>query len=140
MKKIFFLLITIFLFASDKSKYLDYTNKLITYTFELDNLKKIKSPFYEPKKIIVVKPSAKNVKKRIHILLLSVLNNSALINIETFVGEKKVKEYKKWVKLNSKIEYCKVQNIYKSKVIFKCGKKLLIKKLYKNLLKIRIEK
>jgi len=141
MKKIFFLMMAVFLFAS-KSEYLEYTNKLITYDFKLNLIDKIKTPFYHPKRVVSTlnKSKRKNIKKIIHISLISILNNSALINIETFIGEKKVKEYKKWITLNSKVEYCKVKNIYKSKVIFKCGKKLLIKRLYKNLLKIRIEK
>jgi len=139
MKKIVFLLTAVFLFAS-KSEYLEYTNKLITYNFKLNNIDNIKTPFYKPKKAIINKKIAKNVKKIIHISLISVFNNSAQIKIETFIGEEKVKEYKKWVTRNSKIEYCKVKSVEKNRVIFKCNNRLLIKKLDKNLLKIRVEK
>jgi len=139
MKQIIFLLTAVFLFAS-KSEYLEYTNKLITYNFKLNNIDNIKTPFYKPKKIIINKKLTKNVKKIIHISLISILNNYAQIKITTFIGETKVKEYKKWITINSKIEYCKVKSIKRDRVIFKCNNKLLIKKLDKNLLKIRVEK
>jgi len=143
MRKTLFLIMTaLFLFASNKSEYLDYSNKLITYNFKLPNFDKIRTPFFKPKPLISIhnKAAAKNVKKIIHISLISILNDSALMKVETFIGTQKVKEYKKWVKINSKLERCKVFHIDEGKVVLKCNKKLLVKRLDKNLLKIRVEK
>jgi len=140
MKKVIFLVMAVFLFAS-KSEYLEYTNKLITYHFKLNKINKIKSPFYNAEQIAMNNKLAnKKTKKIIYISLISILNNTALVKIDTFIGSEKIKEYKKWIYPNSKIEYCRVKHIDLNKIILKCGNKLLIKKIEKKSLKIRVEK
>ncbi|WP_024790024.1 hypothetical protein [Lebetimonas sp. JH292] len=140
MKKILLLTIAVLAFAS-KQEYLEYTNKLVTYNFKLNNIDKIKSPFFKPKKLLFMnKKINKNVKKIVHITLLSLLNNSAFIKIEEFMGDEKIKEYKKWVKKNSKVENCNVENICSDKIILNCNNKKLVKRLNEKTLKIRIEK
>jgi len=144
MKKILFLIAAIVLFASvNNSEYTDYTHKLLDYNFKLSKLSKITSPFFKEKQKMMYENSqlaAKEVKKITHISLISILNYSALINVETFIGEAKVKEYKKWVKVNSKVGNCIIKHIYLDKIILKCGNKIKIKKLKKKLLKIRVER
>jgi hypothetical protein len=140
MKKILFLIIGVFLFASVTEKYLDYTNKLVTYNFKLENIDKIKSPFYHPEKITFLnnKKFNRNIKKIVHISLLSIFNNMAYIRVDEYMGDELIKTYKKWVKINDIIEKCKISNIYFDKIILKCGKKILVKHLHTKLLKIRI--
>jgi nanoRNase/pAp phosphatase (c-di-AMP/oligoRNAs hydrolase) len=140
MRKILFLIIGVFLIASTTEKFLDYTNKLVTYNFELKNIDKIKSPFYKSQKLTFLKNKKinKNVKKIIHISLISIFNDMAYIKIDEFMGDELIKTYKKWVKKNDIIKKCKVENIYSDKLILKCGKKLLIKQLNTKSLKIRI--
>jgi hypothetical protein len=143
MKQIFFLIIGVFLIASVNDQYLDYTNKLVTYHFELKNIDKIKSPFYKMEKISFLKNKKinnKNVKKFIYIKLLSVFNDSAYIKIEKYMGDEIINTYKKWVKKDSKIENCKVVDINSEKIILKCNKRLLIKKINVTPLKIKVEK
>jgi hypothetical protein len=140
MRKILFLIIGVLLIASTTEKFLDYTNKLVTYNFELKNIDKIKSPFYKSQKLTFLKNKKinKNVKKIIHISLISIFNDMAYIKIDEFMGDELIKTYKKWVKKNDIIKKCKVENIYSDKLILKCGKKLLIKQLNTKSLKIRI--
>ncbi|GAX87291.1 conserved hypothetical protein [Lebetimonas natsushimae] len=140
MRKILFLIIGVFLIASTNEKYLEYTNKLVTYNFELKNIDKIKSPFYKIKKPIFLnnKKINKNIKKIIHISLLSVFNDTAYIKIDEYMGDELINTYKKWVKKNDKIKNCRVENIYSDKIVIKCGKKQLIKKLNVKSLRIRI--
>lgn len=142
MKKIFLLILGISLFSSTNDEFLDYTNKLVTYNFELKNFDKIKSPFFKPKKPIFLKAKEinKNVKKIVHISLISIFNNTAYIKIDEFKGDELVKEYKKWIKKGDKIEQCIVINIKIDKLILKCNNKILIKSLNKKSLNIRIEK
>jgi len=143
MKKILLLTISMVLFASVKSEYLGYTNKLLNYNFKLSKFSNITSPFFKKKQRIMYANSqfaVQEVKKTIHISLISILNYSAFINVETFIGEEKVKEYKKWVKVNMKVGNCIVKHIYLDKIILKCDNKIKVKKLNKKLLKIRVEK
>jgi len=141
MKKILFLIIGITLFASVNSEYSNYTHKLLDYNFKLSKLFKITSPFFEDRhKTMSNNYAEEDVKKIINISLISILNNSALINVSTFIGEEKVKENKKWVKVNTKIGNCIVKHIYQNKIILKCDNKLEVKKLNQKLLKIRVER
>jgi hypothetical protein len=142
MKKVFLLILGIVLFASSNDEFLDYTNKLVTYNFELKNFDKIKSPFFRPKKhtFIQGKGINQNVKKIVHISLLSIFNNSAYVKIEEFKGDELIKKYKRWVKKGDKIEQCKLIKIYLDKIVLKCNNHLLVKKLNEKSLKIRIEK
>jgi hypothetical protein len=142
MKKILFLMMGMFLFAFTTDEFLDYTNKLVTYNFKLNNIDKIKSPFYEVKKpnFLNNRRINKNIKKLIHISLISIFNNTAYIKIDEFKGDELVKEYKKWIKKGDKIEQCIVINIKIDKLILKCNNKILIKSLNKKSLNIRIEK
>jgi hypothetical protein len=132
------LFISVVLFASINDKYLDYTNKLATYNFELKNIDKISSPFFKVEKLTFIK--VKNVKHFIHISLLSIFNDLAYIKVEEFKGEKLINSYKRWVKRGDKIEQCKLIKIYLDKIVLKCNNHLLVKKLNEKSLKIRIEK
>jgi hypothetical protein len=141
MKKILIICIGILLFASTKEEFLEYTNKLVTYHFELKNFDKIKSPFYKPKKkVTFLNKLRKSVKKVVHISLISVFDDRAYLKIEEYKGTDLVKSFKKWVKKGDKIEYCKVVSINIDKVVLKCNGKKLVKTTAKKLLKIRIEK
>jgi len=141
MKKVIMLFLGIILYASSNEEFLDYTNKLVTYNFELKHIDKMKSPFYKPKKFIFFKNKMinKNIKKIVHITLFSIFNNSALIKIEEYMGDEIVKRYKKWVKTGDKIENCYIKTIYFNKMILKCGRKILVKKINEKSLNIRIE-
>jgi hypothetical protein len=132
------LFISVMLFASINDKYLDYTNKLVTYNFELKNIDKISSPFFKVEKLTFIK--VKNVKHFIHISLLSIFNDLAYMKVEEFKGEKLINSYKKWVKRGDKIEQCKVKSVKIGKIILKCNNKILVKKLNKKLLNIKVEK
>jgi hypothetical protein len=135
------LFISVMLFASINDKYLDFTNKLVTYNFELKNIDKISSPFFKVKKLTFIKKNnIKNVKHFIHISLLSIFNDLAYIKVEEFKGDKLIKKYTKWVKKGDKIEQCKVDNVKIDKIILKCNNKILVKKLNKKLLNIKVEK
>jgi hypothetical protein len=142
MKKILFLIIGVFLFASVTEKYLDYTNKLVTYNFKLENIDKIKSPFYHPEKITFLnnKKFNRNIKKIVHISLLSIFNNMAYIKVEEFKENALMKSYKKWVKKGDKIEQCRLINIYNDEIVLNCNKKIIKKFLNEKTLKIRIER
>jgi nanoRNase/pAp phosphatase (c-di-AMP/oligoRNAs hydrolase) len=142
MKKILILIIGIFLFASTNEEFLDYTNKLVTYNFELKNFDKISSPFFKPRKLLFLKNKKinKRVQKFIHIRLISILNNMALIRIEEYKGDELIRKYKKWIKKGGKIEECRVKDIKTNKIILNCNHKLLIKKINEKRLKIRTEK
>ena len=137
MKKIILLLVVIFLYAVSKEEFLDYTNKLVTYNFELKNIEKINSPFYRLKKYNFFKNKA--IKKIVRISLISVFNNNALIKVDEYMGEELVKKYKKWIKMGDKIENCYVKKIYVNKITLKCGKKLLTKNINTKFLNVRID-
>jgi hypothetical protein len=134
MKKLSLLIIGIFLFAnSQKDVYLDYTNKIINYNFKIENLNKIKPPFYNP---VLQKNVYKNeklpkkaVKKVVKIDLLSILDKKAYIKLSEFIGGKLVKVNKKWVKRGDVVYGCKLIKLTDSDAVFKCKNK----KLYKSL-------
>ncbi len=138
MKKLIFIMviISVGLFASNiTDKYLNYTNKLVYYGFNLDEFDQIHAPF-EPIIKITEGKKAKNTKtliKSIKISLLSVFNNQAYFLIKEYLGDQLIKKYKKWVVINSKIGECRVSKITLSKVLLKCKNKTLIKTLNKKI-------
>jgi len=109
MKKIILLTVLIVLmFGADdvklKNIYLDYTNKIINYEFELKDINKIKTPFYKPytPDLNMTKNISHNqasVKKSIKLTLLSIFGNRAHIKIDTYLGEQLIKSEKKWIQL-----------------------------------------
>ena len=139
MKKIVILLVALILWAQnqkgkEKDIYLEYTNKVINYEFELENIDKIKSPFYvvikrstQGKK--VKKGAAAVVKKRIVLTLLSIFGNRAFIKTEEYLGEQLVKRQKKWIKLHDKIYNCVLNKLTNTDAYFKCANKTLHKTL-----------
>jgi nanoRNase/pAp phosphatase (c-di-AMP/oligoRNAs hydrolase) len=140
MKKIILFISICFLFASTEEEFLDYTNKLVNYSFKLKNFDKIKSPFFKKEKKPVSQEIKKKNRKIINISLLSVLNNLAYVKIEIFKEDALIKSYKKWVEVGNYIDECKLTHIYTDKIILDCNKKILIKSLNEKTLRIRIEK
>ncbi|AZV46961.1 hypothetical protein C3L23_06650 [Nautilia sp. PV-1] len=116
--------------ATQKDIYLDYTNKIINYEFNIKNLSKVKSPFYAPPKYFPgAQASSKNaqIKKRVKITLLSVFGNKAYIKIQEYLGEQLIKITKKWIKLNEKIYDCRLSKLTETDAVFKCKDKTLYK-------------
>lgn len=144
MKKIILILMVIInLFASSiTDKYLNYTNKLVYYGFDLDKFDKIHAPFETIMKIKLNKDikNSKTLMKSIKIELLSIFNNQAYFLIKEYLGDQLIKKYKKWFKVNNKIGDCKISKITLGKVILKCPNKLLIKTLNKQILHIKESK
>ncbi len=144
MKKIILIIIiTINVFAGGiTDKYLNYTNKLVYYGFNLDKFDQIHAPF---ERVIRIKTN-KNIKnskilvKSIKITLLSIFNDQAYFLIKEYLGDQLIKEYRRWIKLNNKIGDCKIYKITLSKVILKCPNKMLIKTLNKKILRIKESK
>jgi hypothetical protein len=142
MRKIILFLVIgiIFLYSSEKDEYLEYTNKLVNYHFELKGFDKLKSPFYKPEKKLFINNLVKNVKEIIHISLLSVFNDLAYVKIEIFRGDELSNTYKKWVKKGEKIQNCKVKEINIDKIILQCGNQILVKTLNPKSINIKVEK
>ena len=138
MKKIFLFLIIVFVsvLAGRDNKYLNYTNSLIHYKFELKNFDDIKAPFEEK---LILKNAQKIqshslLTKKTDVKLISVLDNSAYIKINKYTGDKLVKSYKKWVKKGDVFEkYYKVKKIKLDKIILQFKNKLIIKTLNKKI-------
>ncbi len=125
--------------ALDVDKYLNYTNQLINYQFELKGFDKIKEPF-EPTINIINGKKIKNIKtliKTIKVELLSIFDNRAYVNIKEYLGEQLIKNYRKWVKPGDKIGNCVVSSITFDKMILKCKDKTLVKTLYKKIPNIK---
>jgi len=138
MKKIVLILMIIFnvIFAAQTDKYLDYTNKLIYYGFELKKFDKIKPPFeieIKNNNAKIITKSGKIMLKSIKITPMLIFNNQAFVLIQEYLGGQLIKKYKRWIKVNSRIGMCKVTNIALSKVILKCKNKKLIKTLNKKI-------
>ncbi len=137
MKKIiflFFMLIGI-IFAKDIDRYLNYTNQLLNYQFNLNGFNNIKAPF-EPEIHIINGKRIKNAKillKTINVNLLAVFNNKAYVLIKEYLGDQLIKKYRKWIKIGDKIGDCKVSSIYFQKIVLKCNNKILVKTLYKKI-------
>jgi len=134
MKKIIGLLFVInLMFGLNMDKYLNYSNSLFNYQFQLKEFDKIKEPFEPTINVVINNKKIQNVKtliRAIKIDLLSIFNNKAYINIKEYLGDQLIKNYKKWVKKGDKIGNCKVSVITFEKVVFKCKNKILIKTLY----------
>ncbi|ACM92719.1 hypothetical protein NAMH_1264 [Nautilia profundicola AmH] len=125
--------------TTQKDIYLEYTNKVINYEFNIKNLSKVKSPFYEPPKFFPGTPNAKNVqiKKRVKITLLSIFENKAYIKVEEYLGEQLVSVTKKWISLNDKIYDCKLSKLTDTDAVFKCSDKTLYKTINKKIPMLR---
>ncbi len=142
MKKTVILLVSaIFslLIASEIDKYLNYSNQLLNYQFELKGFNTITAPF-EPEVKIVNGKQVKNVKtlvKTIKVDLLSVFEKRAYVLIKEYLGDQLVKKYKKWIKVGDKIGSCKVTAVAFDKIVLKCKNKKLIKTLYKKIPNIK---
>jgi hypothetical protein len=135
MKKIIFLIISVFLFAVDE-EYLDITNKLVNYQIKLENIANINPPF-EIKRAPILnfapKEEKRVVRKIIKIDLISIFNNKAYVLIREFLGEQLVKSTKKWLRVGDKIGKCRVKKITNDKLYLACPNKMLIKSLNKKI-------
>jgi len=138
MKKLLIFLTGIFsvmLFAQDQQKndvYLDYTNKVINYEFSIDDLDKIKAPFYSvaEQKIVKKRVTQKiEVNKVVKIDLMSIFDNKAYIKINEYIGDKLIKTEKKWIKVGDKVYGCKLIKLTESDAVLKCKNKILYKTL-----------
>ena len=142
-KTILIIIMAINIFASGiTNKYLNYTNKLVYYGFNLDKFDRIHAPFEK----VIKNRTNQNIKgskayvKSIKIKLLSIFNNQAYFLIREYLGDQLIKEYKKWFKINNKIGDCKINKITLSKVFLKCPDKIMTKTLNKKTLKIKESK
>jgi len=133
MKKLILLIGTVSLMFSNgisqKDIYLEYTNKVINYEFNLNNINKVKSPFYEPPKFFPGSQNAKNIqiKKHVKITLLSIFEKEAYIKVEEYLGEQLVAVIKKWISINDKIYDCRLSKLTDTDAVFKCSDKTLYK-------------
>ena len=138
MKKVIFILGMMFTFLYSDAitqKFLEYTNKIVNYNFDLKHFEDIHPPF-EPVIRIVNGKEIKNNKtlvKTIKINLLSIFNNQAHFLINVYLGDQLIKSYTKWAKEGSKISKCIIRKITLDKVFLKCGNKKLIKTLNKKI-------
>jgi len=115
---------------TQKDIYLDYTNKIINYEFNIKNINKIKSPFYEPPKFLPGPVGSKKnvrIKKRVKITLLSIFENKAYIKIDEYLGEQLIRVEKRWISLNDKIYDCRLTKLTDTDAYFKCSDKTLYK-------------
>ncbi|GAB6073905.1 hypothetical protein [Nautilia lithotrophica] len=124
---------------TQKDIYLEYTNKVINYEFNINNLNKVKSPFYEPPKFFPGTQNSKNVqiKKRVKITLLSIFENKAYIKVEEYLGEQLVAVIKKWISINDKIYDCRLSKLTDTDAVFKCSDKTLYKTINKKIPMLR---
>ena len=137
MKSLFLLIGFLFvtLFAKD-NKYLDYTNALIHYNFELKDFDKIKVPM---ENAIAIKgaqtiKSHSLLKKKIKVTLIAILDKSAYVMINEYLGNSLIKSYKKWVKRGEVFaKYYKVENITFTKIILKYKNQTIIQTLDKKI-------
>ncbi len=141
MKKIILILIIFnaLLFAKDIDKYLNYSNQLLNYQFQLKGFNSIKPPF-EPEVNIINGKKVTNLKKLIKTIkvnLLSIFDKKAYVLIKIYLGNQFIKSYRKWVSVDDKIGDCKVSSIYFEKLILKCKNKTLIKSLNKKIPQIK---
>ena len=118
--------------STQKDIYIDYANKVINYEFNIKNINKLKSPFYERPKSKSLSEYAgdkKNIriKKRVKIILLSIFENKAYIKIEKYLGEQLIRVEKRWISLNDKIYDCKLTKLTDIDAYFKCPNKTLYK-------------
>ena len=142
MKKIVIVLISAFfsiVVANEIDKYLNYSNQLLNYQFELKDFNKITSPFEPDVNIINGKrvKSAKTLIKSIKVDLLSIFDKRAYVLIKEYLGDQLVKRYRKWIKTGDKIGNCKVSVITFDKMILECNNKKLVKSLYKKIPNIK---
>jgi hypothetical protein len=115
---------------TQKDIYPDYTNKIINYEFNIENLNNVKSPFYETPKFssnTQTKTNNVQIKKRAKITLLSIFENTAYIKVEKYLGKQLVAVTKKWISLNDKIYDCKLFKLTDTDAVFKCNNKILYK-------------
>jgi len=114
---------------TQKDIYLEYTNKIINYEFNLNNLNEVKSPFYEKRKNFPNSHNAKNIqiKERVKITLLSIFGNKAYIKVEKYLGEQLVSVIKKWINVNDKVYDCRLFKLTDTDAVFKCSDKTLYK-------------
>ena len=142
MKKIVMILISALfsvVTASEIDKYLNYSNQLLNYQFELKGFNTITAPF-EPELKIVNGKRVKSVKtliKTIKVDLLSIFDKRAYVLIKEYLGDQLVKRYRKWIKTGDKIGSCKVSVITFDKIVLKCKDKKLVKTLYKKIPNIK---
>jgi len=133
------------LFGANNQKdiYLEYTNKIINYEFNLKHLNDIKSPFYEEVRVDTgTKTSNKSVsaKKRVMITLISIFEKKAYIRIDEYLGEQLISVYKKWIGINDKIYDCKLVKLTDTDAVFKCKDKTLYKTINKKIPTLRDSK
>jgi hypothetical protein len=116
--------------STQKDVYLDYTNKVINYEFNLNNISKVKNPFYSvPVYVPGVTSTVQNsqVKKRVQITLISIFGKKAYIKVDEYLGEQLTSTSKKWIGINDKIYDCKLVKITDTDAAFKCANKTLNK-------------
>jgi len=138
MKKIIVIvgIIVSFLYSdSITQEFLEYTNKIINYNFDLKHFEEINPPF-EPVVRIVNGKEMKNKEtliKTIKIDILSIFNKQAYFLINVYLGDQLIKSYTKWIKEGSKISNCIVKKITLNSVFLQCKNKKLIKTLNKKI-------
>ncbi len=82
------------------------------------------------KKVVVVKHLKKPIIiKRFTFKVVSILEDSALIEVNKYVNNQLIKSYKRWLKQNDKFENCIIDKISLDKVYFKCNNKTIVKSL-----------
>jgi len=126
------------LMANSANVFLDYTNKLVYYHFDLKGFDKIYPPFERKKTTInlnnrLISTNSQVLIKSIRIIPLAIFNKEAEIMVNEYLGDQLIKSYKKWVSVNSRIDECTVTNITDSKIFMKCKNKTIVKSLNKKI-------
>jgi len=147
MKKTVFIVVLLFsvLYGSDSQRdiYLEYTNKVINYEFNIKHLNDIKSPFYHrPNPVLDEKtnPKAVQAKKRVMITLISIFENRAYVKIQEYLGEQLVSVKRKWITINDKIYDCMLVKLTDTDAVFKCKNKTLYKTINQKIPMLRDSK
>jgi len=144
MKKLIFIVAIIMtylysnVYDNTTKKYMEYTNKIIGYNFDLKHFKDIHPPF-ESFEFMLKTVNGKKIKsnktliKTIKIKLLSIFNKKARFLIKVYLGGQLIKIYTKWVTIGSKISNCIVKKMTLDSVFLQCKNKILIKTLNKKI-------
>jgi len=119
------------LFAKDapsqRDIYMNYTDKIMSYGFEIPNLDKIKNPF-----VVHVAKKRKNrvqkiKRKYIKFSLISIFDNKVYVKIEKYLGEQLIDVKKKWIKPGDKVGECRLVKVTTTNAFFNCKGKTVKK-------------
>ena len=69
------------------------------------------------------------LKREFKVKLISILDGSAYIQIDEYLGDAIIDESKKWVKKGDKIGSCKVLKVGYADIYLRCGGKVIHKTL-----------